>query len=99
MGQLKLANGGVERRKQLILHEDASVGESVEESRLSCVRVSDDRHDGITRSLALLASRGAGTFGVLEQCLDLSDTFEDAPSIGFELRLAGAPRADASTEP
>ena len=54
-GSVDASRRGVERREEHVLGEHLGIGERVEQRRLACVRVADERHAEDTGSAALLA--------------------------------------------
>src|SRR5262249_35053093 len=84
----------VERGEELVLDEDARVGQGVHQGALAGVRVADER-DGrdipTAGDLALLPRLDAG-----ELRLEVLNPVRDQPAVLFELLLAGASEADAA---
>ena len=88
-----LAGARVERREELVLDVDAGPGQGVHERALAGVGVADQR-DGMFLAaaghLALLAR-----LHLVQAVLEVADAQLDEPAVLFELRFAGAARADA----
>ena len=79
--KLQLAHGGIERGEQPILDSDVGFGQGVEERRLACVCVSDDRGDWKVRLQASLALGGSGAINGLELLFDLGDALQNPAPI------------------
>src|SRR5262249_47824754 len=71
----------------------------VEERRLAGVGVADQGDGRYRCFLPPLAQLRAAAAHLLDVGADGVNARTDAAPIGFELRLAGAPRADAATQP
>lgn len=95
-GKRKPPRGRVERSEQLILRENARVGQPVEQRRLPRVGIADDggRRDAGARALA--AVDGARLFDVLQLGVQRADALADAAAVQLELALAGPARADGT---
>ncbi len=96
--QAQRARGRVERVEQAVAHADLRAGQRVEQRRLAGVGVADERDRRQRGALALGALHGAGALDVLQAALERGDAIAREAAVGLDLRLAGAPRADAAAE-
>src|SRR5690606_28209402 len=85
----------VERREELVLHQDAGAGEAVEQRGLARVRVSGDRHGGDPVRPATAAFGVADRLHVPDVAAQLGDPGVDPPTVELDLRLTGTTRAHA----
>ena len=95
---LEAARRRVERLEEPVSHRDLGVRERVQERRLADVRVAGERDGRRLGAPALLAADVALLLEPLEPALQERDAAARDPAVGLELRLAGAPRADAAAE-
>ena len=95
---LQAACRRVQRVKQPVVGRDARARESVEQGGLACIRVADQRHDGNGVLHAALTLRGAHAAHLVQLRLQAGDALADVAAVRFELRLAGAARADAAAQ-
>jgi len=95
----------IQRRKQPVLHHDLAISRSrriaraqkrAKDRALAGVRVADQRR--AERTLATLALDLARLLHFDEPLLEHPDPVADESAVGLELRLAGAPHADAAAE-
>ena len=99
-GQLQPARRGIERREQLVGHEDVGPGERVHQRGLAGVRVAGDRDLRDARALAALPLHArASCASVLDVAAELRDPPADVLAVDLHLRLAGAAGPDAAAEP
>ena len=99
-GQTQRARGRVKRRKQFVFDKHAGARERVHQSRFARVGISDQRHGRETAlhgAPCVAAPRVRST--VLKPMLEMADALANAPSIDFQLRLAGTAGADTAAEP
>ena len=92
--ELPAAGAGVERGEELVLDQDARVGQGVHQRALAGVGVADERdgrHVAPAGDLALLARLDLGELG-----LEVLDAVRDEPAVFLELLLARAADADAA---
>jgi len=91
------AGPGVEGGEELVLDQDAGLGQRVHQRALAGVGVADQRdrrHVGAAGDLALLPGLDLGQLR-----LELLDAVPDQPSVFLELLLARAAHADAALVP
>ena len=98
IGDGQLPRRGVERVEQAVIRRDIRACERVQKRRLARVRIADERHDGQLVFLPPAALLGAGLAHELEIFAQLLDARTNIALIGFQLRFAGASRADAAAE-
>ena len=92
-------NRRIERREQLILGDEIGARQRVEQRRLAGVRVADERDRRDVGPLPFLAAHLALPLDALEAVAQVADPPAHEPPVGFELRLAGTPQADAALLP
>ena len=86
---------GVERGEELVLDEDARVGQGVHQRALAGVGVADQR-DGRAPRRGRRTSRSLRAWTFASFVLQVPDALADEPAVLFELLLAGAADADAA---
>src|SRR5262249_19674822 len=94
--QLQATRRRIERREQAVLDESVGARQPVQQGRLACVGVADERHGRELTPPASLALRGPGLGETLELGLELVHAPLDATPVHLELGLARAPGADAA---
>ena len=95
---LQAAGRRVQRVKQPVVGRDARARKSVEQGGLARIRVADQRHDGHGVLHAALTLRGAHAAHLVQLRLQAGDALADVAAVRFELRFAGAARADAAAQ-
>ena len=98
LGQDEVARRRVECREELVLGKDFRAREPVQECRFARVGVADKRDERDARELAAATVQVAVLLHGIDLGLEVVDARVDAASVDFELRLAGAARADAASE-
>ena len=98
LGQDEVARRRVECREELVLGKDFRAREPVQECRLARVGVADEGDERDARELAAATVQVAVLLHGIDLGLEVVDARVDAASVDFELRLAGAARADAASE-
>ena len=99
-GKAQRADGRVEGCEQDVLGEDLGAGQRVEQGRLAGIGVTDKRDRRVRYALTGLAMERAGALDLLELFADDVDPFAQEPSVGLDLRLAGATeKAEAAALP
>jgi hypothetical protein len=89
---------GIERGEHALLGKDMGIGQGVKQRRLTRVGVSGEGQGGQRYGGALLALQVARRADFLEILFELVDALADSPTVGFELRFAGASGADAAAK-
>ena len=98
LGQDEVARRRVECREELVLGKDFRAREPVQECRFARVGVADEGDERDARELAAATVQVAVLLHGIDLGLEVVDARVDAASVDFELRLAGAARADAASE-
>ena len=93
-----MARRRVECREELVLGKDFRAREPVQECRLARVGVADEGDERDAREFAAATVQVAVLLHGIDLGLEVVDARVDAASVDFELRLAGAARADAASE-
>ena len=91
---LEAARRRIEGLEEPVVDRDVGVGQRVQERRLADVRVAGERNSRNLRSLALPPPQAALLLDLLEPPAEDDDPAVREPTVGLELRLAGATRAD-----
>ena len=95
-GDVHLAREGVERREQSVLDEHVGTRKGFQQTRLSRVRVPDERG---RRNLAPPLTEIRAMLGdVLQPLLEHRDLAANHAAVGFELRFAGSAQPDATAD-
>ena len=90
------AAGGVQRVEQPVIGRDRSAGKLVQQGRFARIGIANDGHHRDLVLLPLLSLGGPDTAYLFQICPDLVDLLVDKTAVRFQLRLAGALRADGS---
>ena len=89
------ARARIQRVEEAVGDADRRPGERVEQRRLAGVGVADERHLRQVGALALGAHHGARGLDLGQLALQRGDAVAGQAAVGLDLRLAGAPGADA----
>src|SRR6185369_12457749 len=89
----------VERDEECVRRNRLISGQSVEERRLSRVRIADQGHRWHGRLVTPFPGLSTPPAYRIDLLRDHADAVPDAPPVSLELRLAGAAGADATAEP
>ena len=92
---LEGAGGRIERLEEPVVDGDVSIGQRVEERRLADVRVPRQSDSRRFAALPLLPPHVALLAQIHQTSAQERDASPGDPSVGLELRLAGAARTDA----
>ena len=95
-GERELPGARVEGDEEPVLGRDTGVGEPVEQRRLAGVGVADQGQLAVAAAGAAAPLQRPGALHLAQVGLQLVHAPDEAPAVDFELRLARAPRPDAT---
>src|SRR5207245_8164400 len=90
--------GRIEGDEELVGGAEPRAREVVEQRRLAGVGVADEGDDGHARASPARALQATVRLHAFQLALELLHAPADHAAVGLELRLTGAPRADAAAE-
>ena len=96
--EIDIAHNGVQCCEELVLDQHVRAGKRVQERGFARVGIADERNDGLPLLFAAGAAEIAALFDFLQIAFEIINALADAAAIHFELRFAGAARADAAAE-
>jgi hypothetical protein len=94
--QNELTRGGVEGSEQLVLNQNVSMAESIEEGAFPRICIANYSDYGDSLATAMTPVEGAMLPHLLDLCLEMADPLANQASVRLQLRLARAPGTDAT---
>jgi hypothetical protein len=94
--QLEAPHRRIKRCEQLVGRVRIGAGEAIEESRLACVRVPDERDGRDLRALAFAPRGFTLRDDLVEPRVQRLDAIREQSTVGFQLRFAGTAQADTA---